>query len=84
MVVFMDASDIAERRIAEHSVVELESLADPATRRILLGFKVQAYDIPRGSIASYCPKTNGLMPISHFDHSRRRHRPSPYRKLSGR
>ncbi|HUN42548.1 MAG TPA: FdhF/YdeP family oxidoreductase [Acetobacteraceae bacterium] len=67
MVVFMNASDMAERQIAEHSLVELESLADTTTRRILPGFKVHTYNIPRGSIASYYPETNDLMPVSHFD-----------------
>jgi molybdopterin-dependent oxidoreductase alpha subunit len=67
MVVFMNASDMVERQIQEHTLVELESRADPTTRRILPGFKVHAYDIPRGSIASYYPETNDLMPVSHFD-----------------
>ena len=67
MVVFMNEGDMAERQIAENTLVELESLADPTTRRILPGFKVHAYNISRGSIASYYPETNDLMPISHFD-----------------
>ena len=33
MVVFMNADDMADRGIAENSLVELESLADPAQRR---------------------------------------------------
>jgi molybdopterin-dependent oxidoreductase alpha subunit len=67
MVVFMNEGDMAERQIGENTLVELESLADPTTRRILPGFKVHAYNISRGSIASYYPETNDLMPISHFD-----------------
>ena len=67
MVVFMNASDMVERQIEEHTLVELESRADPTTRRILPGFTVHAYDIPRGSIAAYYPETNDLMPVSHFD-----------------
>jgi len=66
MVVFMNQSDMAERQIVEQSLVELESLADP-NRRILSGFIVHTYNIPRGSIASYYPETNDLMPLSHFD-----------------
>jgi len=58
---------MAERQIVENTLVELESLADPTTRRILRGFKAHGYNIPRGSIASYYPETNELMPISHFD-----------------
>ena len=67
MVVLMNAADMAERQIAESTMVELESLADPTTRRILPGFKVHAYNIPRGSIASYYPETNELMPVTHYD-----------------
>jgi formate dehydrogenase major subunit len=67
MVVFMNAADMAERQIADSTLVELESLADPTTRRILPGFKVHTYNIPRGSIASYYPETNELMPVTHYD-----------------
>jgi molybdopterin-dependent oxidoreductase alpha subunit len=67
MVVFMNADDMAERKIAENAVVELESLADPAKRRTVSGFKVHAYRIPRGSIASYYPETNELIPVGHCD-----------------
>ncbi len=66
MVVFMNAADMAERQIDERGLVELESLAD-ATRRTVSGFIVHAYNIPRGSMASYYPETNDLMPVSHFD-----------------
>jgi molybdopterin-dependent oxidoreductase alpha subunit len=67
MVVFMNEDDMADRRIEENSLIELESLADPAKRRIVRGFKVRVYKIPRGSVASYYPETNELMPISHCD-----------------
>ena len=66
MVVFMNAADMAERNIEEQSLVELESLADE-THRTVSGFIVHAYNIPRGSIASYYPETNDLMPVSHVD-----------------
>jgi anaerobic selenocysteine-containing dehydrogenase len=56
-----------DRKIKENSLVELESLADPVKRRTVGGFKVHAYQIPRGSIASYYPETNELMPVSHYD-----------------
>jgi anaerobic selenocysteine-containing dehydrogenase len=67
MVVFMSEDDMANRSIEENSLVELESLADPAKRRIVGGFKVSVYNIPRGSIAAYYPETNELMPVSHCD-----------------
>ena len=67
MVVFMNRDDMAERGIEENSLVALESLADPAKRRMVEGFKVRTYLIPRGSIAAYYPETNELMPVGHFD-----------------
>ena len=67
MVVFMNQEDMAERGIEESSLVELESLADPAKRRVVGGFRVNAYKIPRGCIASYYPETNELMPLGHRD-----------------
>jgi molybdopterin-dependent oxidoreductase alpha subunit len=66
-VVFMNEEDMAERGIEPDSLVELESLADSETRRTVAGFKARSYNIPRGSIASYYPETNDLMPIGHYD-----------------
>jgi molybdopterin-dependent oxidoreductase alpha subunit len=66
-VVFMNADDMAERHIEAEALVEIESLADTDRRRILEGFKVKPYNIPRGSAAAYYPETNGLLPLSHHD-----------------
>jgi molybdopterin-dependent oxidoreductase alpha subunit len=67
MVVFMNAEDMAERNIAAEALVEIESLADTDRRRIVTGFKVRPYNIPRGSAAAYYPETNDLLPLSHHD-----------------
>jgi molybdopterin-dependent oxidoreductase alpha subunit len=67
MVVFMNAEDMADRRIGPNTPVELVSLADNEVRRTVSGFKAHPYNIPRGSIAAYYPETNGLMPLSHHD-----------------
>jgi molybdopterin-dependent oxidoreductase alpha subunit len=67
MVVFMNERDMADRGIAPEALVELEALADPATRRVASGFRVRPYSIPRGSIAAYYPETNNLMPLSLHD-----------------
>ena len=66
-VVFMNADDMAERSIGAEALVEIESLADTDRRRIVVGFKVKPYDIPRGSAAAYYPETNNLIPLSHHD-----------------
>jgi molybdopterin-dependent oxidoreductase alpha subunit len=67
MVVFMNEQDMADRGIDADTLVELESLAEPAVRRVARGFKVRPYSIPRGSIATYYPETNVLIPLSHHD-----------------
>jgi molybdopterin-dependent oxidoreductase alpha subunit len=66
-VVFMNADDMAERHIESEALVEIESLADTERRRTVDGFKVKPYNIPRGSVATYYPETNNLMPLSHHD-----------------
>jgi formate dehydrogenase major subunit len=66
-VVFMNADDMHERQIAPDMRVEIESLADTAQRRVVSGFKAKPYNIPRGSVATYYPETNNLMPLSHHD-----------------
>jgi molybdopterin-dependent oxidoreductase alpha subunit len=66
MVVFMNEADMAERGIGPEQLVEIETLATDR-RRILQNFKALPYNIPRGSIASYYPETNALMPLAHHD-----------------
>jgi formate dehydrogenase major subunit len=66
MVVFMNEADMAERGIAAEQLVEIETLASDR-RRVLTNFKALPYNIPRGSIASYYPETNALMPLAHHD-----------------
>jgi formate dehydrogenase major subunit len=66
-VVFMNAQDMADRNIEADAEVELASLADAGLPRAVRGFKAHPYQIPRGSIASYYPETNVLMPVTYFD-----------------
>ncbi len=66
-VVFMNADDMADRHIEAEALVEIESLADTDRRRVVDGFKVKPYNIPRGSAAAYYPETNDLLPLSHHD-----------------
>jgi len=66
-VLFMNAEDMAERSIEAEALVEIESLADTDRRRMVAGFKVRPYNIPRGSAAAYYPETNNLLPLSHHD-----------------
>jgi molybdopterin-dependent oxidoreductase alpha subunit len=66
-VLFMNADDMAERHIEAEALVEIESLADTDRRRVVGGFKVKPYNIPRCSVAAYYPETNDLLPLSHHD-----------------
>ena len=68
MVVFMNEDDMADRGIEPDALVELESVAESSdVRRTASGFKARPYNIPRGSMASYYPETNALLPLSHHD-----------------
>jgi formate dehydrogenase major subunit len=63
----MNEFDMREREIQAGSLVEVESLADDRLRRIVRGFKVLRYAIPRGSIGAYYPEANPLLPIDFHD-----------------
>lgn len=67
MVVFMNENDMEARGIASGALVEIESLADDSRRRVVRGFKVLPYNIPRGSVGAYYPETNPLLPLAHHD-----------------
>jgi molybdopterin-dependent oxidoreductase alpha subunit len=67
MVVFMNESDMLERGIAPETLVEIESLADDKQKRVVRGFKVRPYNIPKGSIGAYYPETNPLLPLAYHD-----------------
>jgi molybdopterin-dependent oxidoreductase alpha subunit len=67
MVVFMNETDMRERNIAPGALVEIEALAGDGHRRVVRGFKVKPYAIPRGSIGAYYPEANPLLPLSFHD-----------------
>ena len=56
-----------ERGIAPETLVEIESLADDKQKRVVRGFKVRPYNIPKGSIGAYYPETNPLLPLAYHD-----------------
>jgi len=67
MVVFMNEADMKEGGIAPGVLVEIESLADDGQKRVVQGFKVLPYNIPKGSIGAYYPEANPLLPLAHHD-----------------
>lgn len=67
-VVLMNPEDIAEAGLADGDMVRLVTDYDrDDVERHLGGLKLIAYKLPRGTIASYYPECNVLVPITHHD-----------------
>jgi molybdopterin-dependent oxidoreductase alpha subunit len=67
MVVFMNEADMKDRGISADALVDIEAVTDDGQKRIVRGFKVRPYNIPKGSIGAYYPETNPLLPLAHHD-----------------
>lgn len=67
MVVFMNEDDMAELGLSEGAIVDFASASSDGIARRAAGFKVVAYDVPKGCCAAYFPETNALLPLSHRD-----------------
>jgi molybdopterin-dependent oxidoreductase alpha subunit len=65
-VLFAHADDIAGLGFAAGQRVDIESVHDDGVQRIVRGFLLAAYDIPRGCLAAYYPETNPLVPLDSF------------------
>ncbi len=61
-VIFLNADDMRDRRIAENQFVDIVSHFG-AERRRAARFKAVPYEIPRGCAAAYYPETNVLVPV---------------------
>lgn len=66
-VIFMNANDMAKEKLNAGSYVDITSHFDSETREVL-NFMVVAYDIPEGSMATYFPEANPLVPIKSVAH----------------
>jgi len=62
-VVFVHPDDIAALGLADGAVVDLVSEWTDAVERVAPGFRIVAYDQPRGCAAAYYPETNPLIPL---------------------
>jgi len=67
MVVFMNAADIAALGFKVDQFVDLTTAMDVETKRMARGFRIVAYNIPRGCIGAYFPEANALVPLAHHD-----------------
>jgi molybdopterin-dependent oxidoreductase alpha subunit len=66
-VVLMSPGDILRFGLVDGDIVTLVSEAGDQVRREVSGLRVVTYNIPEGSIASYYPECNPLIPIWHHD-----------------
>jgi len=61
-IVFMNATDMIERGWKSRHIVDIVSHFEGEERRSD-GWRLVAYDIPRGNIATYFPEANVLVPL---------------------
>ncbi|WPB55273.1 FdhF/YdeP family oxidoreductase [Xylophilus sp. GOD-11R] len=63
-VVFIHADDIRALGFVDGDMVDIQTVWDDGQERRADGFRLVAYDIPRGCLAAYYPETNPLVPLS--------------------
>jgi molybdopterin-dependent oxidoreductase alpha subunit len=66
-VVFANRQDIAALGFSPGDFIDLITAIDDQQKRCVRGFRLVAYDIPRGCCAAYYPEVNPLFPLSHHD-----------------
>lgn len=66
-VLLMNPDDIVEAGLAEGQVVRMITDTDDGVDRQLGGLKLTGYRLPRGTVASYYPECNVLVPIGLHD-----------------
>ncbi|WP_329743333.1 FdhF/YdeP family oxidoreductase [Dyella sp. A6] len=66
-VVFMNAHDLAERGIEPGDQIRVETAIGQGPERQLVNVIAVAYDIARGSVATYYPEGNCLVPLDYND-----------------
>jgi len=63
-VVFINKEDLHTIRMKDGEWVDMVTLSEDGTARRADGFRLVAYDIPRGCLAAYYPETNPLVPLT--------------------
>ena len=66
-VLLMNADDIEAAGLTNGQTVRMVSDVNDGVDRELGGLTLTAYQIPRGTVASYYPECNVLIPITHHD-----------------
>lgn len=62
-VLFIHPDDMGELGLNDGDKVDIETVWHDGITRKVSGFKLVAYDIPRGNLAAYYPETNPLVPL---------------------
>jgi anaerobic selenocysteine-containing dehydrogenase len=66
-VVFINASELHERGLADGDRVDLVTLSTDGVERRVRNFRVVGYSFPNGCCAAYYPETNPLVPLYAHD-----------------
>jgi anaerobic selenocysteine-containing dehydrogenase len=66
-VLFMNESDLAALGLEHGDLVDVESVVDSTRTLKMAGLTAVAHDISRGSVATYYPEANVLVPLSWHD-----------------
>ena len=64
-VCFIHPEDLRERGWQAGMLVDITSIWRDGIERIVRGFMLVEYDIPKGCLASYFPETNALVPLDN-------------------
>jgi molybdopterin-dependent oxidoreductase alpha subunit len=67
-VLFMNEADLATRKLKHGDLVDIETAFASDNRLRLVGLTAVSYDIARGSVATYYPEANALVPLIYHDH----------------
>jgi anaerobic selenocysteine-containing dehydrogenase len=63
---FMNVEDMRERGLDEFDLIDITSFARDGSTRSVYGYRVVAYNTPRGSVIGYMPELNVLCAISDY------------------
>jgi molybdopterin-dependent oxidoreductase alpha subunit len=66
-VLFMNEADLRSRGLEHGDVVDVMSLVDVDRNLRMIGLTAVAHDIASGSVATYYPEANVLLPLDHMD-----------------
>jgi len=66
-VLFVNEADLAARKLEHGDLVDVETALAFGNPLRLVGLTAVAYDIARGSVATYYPEANALVPLTYQD-----------------